>query len=167
MTDRHRSHQPSSQTPRRLRRRPCSQSQSQREPLVQAAYEVDLFRRIADQASAARSSYLASQAARDSRHLAVASAVANGYVTLLSFDARLEIARETLAARSESLRIIRSRVTNGYSPSLDLAQAEADYQATAQNSPRSNLASPARRTRCGCWWAIHQVPCSVGPPSRR
>jgi NodT family efflux transporter outer membrane factor (OMF) lipoprotein len=113
--------------------------QTAAEPLAQAAYEVDLFGRIADQASAARSSYLASQAARDSVRLAVASAVASGYVTLLAFDARLEIAHETLTARTDSLRIIRSRVTNGYSPSLDLAQAEADYQATAQNIPQIEL----------------------------
>jgi NodT family efflux transporter outer membrane factor (OMF) lipoprotein len=113
--------------------------QTAAEPQVGAAYELDLFGRIADQTSAARSSYLASQAARDSVRLAIASAVASGYVTLLAFDARLEIARETLTARTESLRIIRSRVTNGYSPGLDLAQAEADYQATAQNIPQIEL----------------------------
>lgn len=113
--------------------------QSAAQPQVEAAYEVDLFGRIADQASAARNTYLASQAARDSVRLAVASAVANGYITLRSLDARLEIARQTLAARSESLRIARSRVRNGYSPRLELAQAEAEYQAAAQIVPQIQL----------------------------
>jgi NodT family efflux transporter outer membrane factor (OMF) lipoprotein len=113
--------------------------QSAAQPQVEAAYEVDLFGRIADQASAARNAYLASEAARDSVRLAVASAVASGYVTLRSLDARLEIARQTLAARSESLRIAKSRVRNGYSPRLELAQAEAEYQATAQIIPQIEL----------------------------
>jgi NodT family efflux transporter outer membrane factor (OMF) lipoprotein len=113
--------------------------QTAAQPQLLAAYEVDLFGRIADQASAARNAYLASQAARDSVRLAVASAVASGYVTLRALDARLVIAHQTLVAREESLRLARSRVRNGYSPRLELAQAEAEYQATAQIIPQIEL----------------------------
>lgn len=113
--------------------------QNAAQPQVQAAYEVDLFGRLADQASAARNAYLASEAARDATRLAVAGAVAGGYVTLRALDARLAIARQTLEARAESLRIARSRVGNGYSPKLELSQAEAEYQATAQIIPQLQL----------------------------
>lgn len=110
--------------------------QSFAQPQVTAAYEVDLFGRLADSASAARSAYLASEAAHDSVRLAVASAAAGQYVALLGLDARLAIARETLAARGESLRIARSRDRAGYAPKLELQQAEAEYDATAQIIPQ-------------------------------
>ena len=110
------------------------------QPQVQAAYEVDLFGRLADQTSAARSSYFASEAAGDAVRLAVAAVVANSYVTLRNLDARLDVARETVRARSESLRIARSRVGRGYSPKLELQQAQAEYDATAQIVPQIELA---------------------------
>jgi NodT family efflux transporter outer membrane factor (OMF) lipoprotein len=105
------------------------------QPQVTAAWEADLFGRLSDQASAARSAWLASQAARDSVRLSIAGTVASGYVTLLALDARLAVARQTLEARSEALRLARSRTDAGYSPQLELAQAQAEYQATAQIIP--------------------------------
>ncbi|MDO9367559.1 MAG: efflux transporter outer membrane subunit [Sphingopyxis sp.] len=110
------------------------------QPQLQIAYEVDLFGRLADQKSAARDSYFASEAARDSVRLSVAAAVAANYVTLRSLDARLDIARATVSARSESLRIAKSRVGSGYSPKLELEQAQAEYDATAQIVPQIELA---------------------------
>ncbi|HEX8059129.1 MAG TPA: efflux transporter outer membrane subunit [Novosphingobium sp.] len=110
------------------------------QPQVQAAYEVDLFGRLADQTSASRSSYFASEAAHDAVRLAIAAAVANSYVTLRNLDARLDVARETVRAREESLRIARSRVGRGYSPKLELEQAQAEYDATAQIVPQIELA---------------------------
>lgn len=114
--------------------------QTAAEPQIQIAYEVDLFGRLGDQASAARNAYLASQAARDTVRLAVASATASTYITLLGLDAQLAVARATLGARSESLRLARSRVSQGYSPRLELQQAQAEYYATAQIIPQVELA---------------------------
>jgi len=102
---------------------------------AQVSWEADLFGRLSDQASAARSAWLASQAARDAVRLSVASAAASGYITLLALDARLDVARQTLAARADALRLARRRVETGYSPGLELAQAQAEYQATAQLIP--------------------------------
>lgn len=114
-------------------------NQTALQPQIEASYEIDLFGRLADQRSAARDAYLASEAARDAVRLSVAGATANGYVTLRGLDARLEVARSTLAARSDSLRIARSRVSRGYSPKLELQQAEAEYEATAQIIPQIEL----------------------------
>lgn len=105
------------------------------QPQLQASWEIDAFGRLADSRAAARAQWIASQAARDAVRLSVASTAASGYVTLLALDARLGVARETLAARSDSLRLIRRRVDEGYSPKLELEQAEADYQAAAKLVP--------------------------------
>ncbi|MDE8650891.1 efflux transporter outer membrane subunit [Novosphingobium album (ex Liu et al. 2023)] len=109
--------------------------QTAAQPAVQAAWEADLFGRLADQREAARAAWLASGAGREAVRLSVAAATASGYVTLLALDARLTVARETLAARSEALRLARRRADTGYSPRLELAQAEAEYQAAAQIIP--------------------------------
>ncbi|HEX7782392.1 MAG TPA: efflux transporter outer membrane subunit [Sphingobium sp.] len=105
------------------------------QPQLQATWEVDLFGRLSDQQAAARSGWLASQAAHDSVRLSVAGTAASGYITLLALDARIAVARQTLDARAEALRLARSRTNAGYSPKLELAQAEAEYQATAQIIP--------------------------------
>lgn len=106
------------------------------QPQVIAAYEVDLFGRLADSTEAARQAFLASEAAHDSVRLAIASAVASQYIVLLGLDARLQVARDTLAARGESLRIAQSRDRAGYSPRLELEQARAEYDGTAQIIPQ-------------------------------
>ncbi|SMC41563.1 efflux transporter outer membrane subunit [Novosphingobium sp. B1] len=99
------------------------------QPQLQAAWEVDLFGRLSDQVSAARSGWLASQAARDAARLSVTSATANAYVTLLALDDRLALAQRTAQIRKGSRDLIKRRVDVGYSPKLELQQAEVDYQA--------------------------------------
>jgi len=109
------------------------------QPLFQAAYEVDLFGRIDQQVEAARQGFLASEAAADAVALSVAAATTTGYVTLRALDARLEIVQETLFSRAEALRIARDRAEAGYTSELELRQAEAEYEATAQLIPQAEL----------------------------
>ena len=110
------------------------------QPTVQAAYEVDLFGRIADQVSAARNAYLASAAARDAASLSVAGATASGYVTLLALDARRIVVRQTIADRAAALKLAQSRARAGYTSDLELRQAQAEYQGTALILPQVDLA---------------------------
>ena len=98
------------------------------QPQLQAAWELDLFGRLSDQVSAARSAWLASQAARDAARLTVAASTANAYITLLALDDRLAAAERTSAIRKGSRDLIARRVALGYSPKLELQQAEVDYQ---------------------------------------
>ncbi len=105
------------------------------QPQLQAGWELDLFGRLSDQQSAARSAWLASQAARDAVRLSVAATTASGYINLLSLDARLAVVRQTLDARSATLRLVGRRADAGYSPRLELMQARADYEAAAQLIP--------------------------------
>jgi multidrug efflux system outer membrane protein len=109
------------------------------QPLFQASYELDLFGRVSRQVEAARQGARASQAAADAVSLSVAAATASGYITLLALDARLAVARQTLADRAEALRIARDRARVGYTSELELRQAEAEYQATAQIVPQAEL----------------------------
>lgn len=130
------------------------------QPQIQVAYEVDLFGRLADQKSAARDSWFASEAAHDAVQLSIAAAVASNYVALRGLDARLEVARETVRARSESLRIAKSRVGQGYSPKLELQQAQAEYDATAQIVPQIELA--IARTEDGLSVLVGDTPQAIG-----
>lgn len=104
------------------------------------SYDLDLFGRLSSATESARASLLASQAAHDTVRLAVASAAASGYVTLRSLDARLSLLRETVAARAESLRVAKRRADNGYAPSLEMQQAEAEFRAAEQLIPGTELA---------------------------
>ncbi|MGC1303977.1 MAG: TolC family protein, partial [Caulobacteraceae bacterium] len=55
-------------------------------------------------------------------------------------DARLDVVERTLAARLEALRIEKRRADTGYSPVLELRQAEAEYHAAAELIPATRLA---------------------------
>lgn len=110
------------------------------QPLVQASYDLDLFGRLRAASRAAQAQALASEGARDTVRLAIAAQVATGYITLRGLDQRLAIARETLAARAEALRIARRRAATGYTSNLELRQAEGEYRATEQLVPAAELA---------------------------
>ena len=55
-------------------------------------------------------------------------------------DARLDIARQTLAARRQALYFATRRAKAGYTSVLELQQAQAEYHATEQLVPQSELA---------------------------
>lgn len=110
------------------------------QPGVTASFDLDLFGRLRLASRAARAQLLASEAARDTVRLATASTAASGYITLRALDQRLAIARATLAARSDALRIARRRYETGYSSRLEYRQAQAEYAATEQLVPQAELA---------------------------
>lgn len=110
------------------------------QPGLTASYDLDLFGRLRLASRAARAQALASEGAADTVRLAVATGTAIGYVTLRALDQRLAIARATLEARGEALRIARRRYEAGYSSRLELRQAQAEYAATAQLVPAAELA---------------------------
>ncbi len=109
------------------------------QPSITASYDLDLFGRLRQASAAARAQALASEGARDTVRLAIVSGVASGYIQLRALDQRLAVARETLAARSEALRIARRRAETGYTSNLELRQAEGEYRATEQLVPQAQL----------------------------
>lgn len=110
------------------------------QPQFQAAYEVDLWGRIDALGQAADAQLQASESARDSAALSVAATVVSGYVNLRALDARVEVARQTLAARASALDLARSRQQRGYTSALETQQSEAEYRATAAVVPQLDLA---------------------------
>ena len=118
--------------------RPYIQTVHQEE--FQAAYEVDLFGRVAALSAAADASSVAFEATRDAVELSVTTAVAATYVNLLSLDAQLDQARQTLVTRERTVQLNRSRERTGYGSTLETAQAEAEMYATAQTIPLLELA---------------------------
>lgn len=97
---------------------------------VQAAYEPDLFGRLASVTQAARFEALSQEAALDAAALSVAANTASGYLNLLGLDAQLALARATLASRERSFALARHQFEVGYSSRLEMSQAEAELHAT-------------------------------------
>jgi multidrug efflux system outer membrane protein len=116
------------------------EEQTAGDAVVQAAFDVDLFGRLANASRAARAALLGTTAARDNVRLAIAASAASGYIILRTLDMRLEILRDTLADRDAELKIARRRAAAGYSTQLDLAQAQAAYDDTEQLIPATQLA---------------------------
>jgi NodT family efflux transporter outer membrane factor (OMF) lipoprotein len=107
---------------------------------LELSYDLDLFGKLRNTSAAARAALLATDAARENLRLAIAATAASGYVNLRGLDAQLAVLRDTLAARADSLKIAQRRAKAGYSTQLELYQADAEYQATAQQIPLAELA---------------------------
>jgi outer membrane protein, multidrug efflux system len=88
------------------------------------AFEIDLFGRRRQETKAARATLRSTEEDRKTAQTLVVSEVATNYFALLELDAELEIARRTLAAREESLRLISARQQGGLATMLDVRQAE-------------------------------------------
>ncbi len=106
------------------------------QPTFRASYELDLFGKNRARIDAAEAGVAASEAAREATRLSVTAATASGYVTLLALDARLDVIKATLQSRRDALKFARDRAEVGYTSQLELRQAEAEYQATAQLMPQ-------------------------------
>jgi multidrug efflux system outer membrane protein len=109
------------------------------EPQITIAYDLDLWGRLANASAAARAQLLSTKASRDAVALGAASTTASAYISLLGLDERLRIARETVKARAEQLRIQQRLTDRGYASQLELRQAEAEYQAAQELVPQLQL----------------------------
>lgn len=107
---------------------------------LQAAYEVDLWGRVRNSNESARASLQASQYARDTIALSISAATARAYVTLLSLDAQLDLAQNTLTSRNAALHLAKRRADAGHTSRLELAQATAEQRAAARQIPALELA---------------------------
>jgi multidrug efflux system outer membrane protein len=99
------------------------------------SFELDLWGRLRRGTEAARADLLAVEENRRTVILTLVSAVATSYVTLLDLDRQLEISRETLRARAESLRIFELRYKGGTISELELQQIRSEYETAAAAIP--------------------------------
>ncbi len=93
--------------------------------LLVSAWEIDFFGRIASLGEAAVAQYLASEEGRRAAQTTLVAAVATSWLNLAADEELLALTRETLATRTESLRLVRLRFEHGASSELDLRQAES------------------------------------------
>ena len=93
--------------------------------LALASYEVDLFGRIRNLSDAALAQYFATFEARKAAQISLVAAVASAHLALLADDELLEVTRQTLATRAQSLRLTKLRFDNGASSELDVRLAES------------------------------------------
>ncbi|KQV53992.1 MULTISPECIES: efflux transporter outer membrane subunit [unclassified Duganella] len=102
----------------------------------QAAYEIDLWGRLAHASEAAAQSLAAERANADAAQLSVAALAANGYLQLRGLDAQLDLARATLDLREQSRRLAQRQFETGYTSRLEWLQAQAEYEAAAEQVPQ-------------------------------
>ncbi len=102
---------------------------------VSAAYEVDLWGKLAAGRNAAGATLLATRYAAETVRIALVSQVATTYFALRGLDADLRLTRETLATRDENVRLQGTRAKAGVASELDLRQAEAERAGVAASIP--------------------------------
>ncbi len=88
------------------------------------SFEIDLWRRYARAAEAARADLLASEFVVRNVTISLVAQVAELYFGLQDLDSRLEISRRTARSRAERLAIIEARFERGIEPELDVNQAQ-------------------------------------------
>jgi multidrug efflux system outer membrane protein len=91
---------------------------------IDAFYEVDLWGKYRRATEAARADLVGSVLSQQTVVLSLVGEVASAYFDLLDLDNELQISKDTLAARQESLRIIQARFDKGVTSGLDVHQAE-------------------------------------------
>lgn len=91
--------------------------------LTESNWELDFWGRVRNLKDAALENFLASDASRRATTLALITQVADSYLLLRECDERIAIAHQTIATRTESLRIFRRRFEVGATSRLDLTQS--------------------------------------------
>ena len=93
--------------------------------LAVSAWEIDFFGRIRSLSDAALAQYLATEEGRKAAQISLVAAVANAWLAIVADEDLLELTRQTLTTRQESLRLARLRFENGVTSELDFRQAES------------------------------------------
>ncbi|NML30545.1 efflux transporter outer membrane subunit [Paraburkholderia antibiotica] len=103
---------------------------------LSVAWELDLFGKVRRETEAARANLLASEEGRRAMILTLVGAVASAYINLRSLDRQLEIAKETVQSRAESVRVFEARFHGGEVSQMELAQSQSEYQAAQVTIPQ-------------------------------
>ena len=99
-----------------------------------ASWEIDLFGKLRRATEASRAELLAVKENQKAVMQTLVAQVASGYFDLCEYDAELELVRESIKTRQESLTLVTARAEGGVGSLLDVDQAKtlvASAQATA------------------------------------
>ena len=100
------------------------------------SFELDIWGRLRRATEAARANLLGAEENRKAVVTTLVSDVATSYFSLRELDYELEISKETLATRQESLRLIQTRQGGGVATLLDLRQGEQLVDTAAETIPQ-------------------------------
>jgi outer membrane protein, multidrug efflux system len=100
-----------------------------------AAWEADIWGRIRRLNESARAQYLSTEEARRGVMLTLVSNVAQAYFQLLGLELQLQIAKETTASFTDTLKLFTQRYEGGVASKLDTSRAEAAQATSAANIP--------------------------------
>jgi multidrug efflux system outer membrane protein len=104
-----------------------------------ASFEIDIWGRLRRASEAGRADLLASEENRKAVIVTLVGDVASAYFDLIELDSELEIAKRTLAAREQSLRLIKLQQQSGVASTLDVRQAEQLVYSAAVVIPSTEL----------------------------
>jgi len=94
-------------------------------------WELDIWGRIRRSTEAARGQYLAQEAVQQGVIQSLVTGVASSYFQLLELDQELTVAKQSLASRQASLRLVQARLTGGLSNQVEVDQATSLVAAAA------------------------------------
>ena len=103
---------------------------------LSVTWELDLWGRIRRQSEAARANLLATDEARRGVILSVVGSVAGNYLQLRGLDAQLEVAKKTLGAYAESVKLFTLQFRYGQVSQMNVAQARSQYETAAAQIPQ-------------------------------
>ncbi|MFA4915458.1 MAG: efflux transporter outer membrane subunit [Syntrophales bacterium] len=106
---------------------------------LSAGWELDIWGRIRRATEAGRADLLSAEEGRQTVILMLVSAVADGYITLLSLDKQLLIVKNTLASREGFLDLFERKYKGGQVSGYELAQVRASYEQVAEYIPSLEL----------------------------
>jgi NodT family efflux transporter outer membrane factor (OMF) lipoprotein len=110
-----------------------------------AAWEIDLFGRLASLEGAALSRFLAQQQTQQSARLSVVAQVAEAWLTLSADVQRVRLADELRASQQRSLNLIERQYQLGAASGLQLARAQTAFEAARAEAARSAAAANQAR----------------------
>ncbi|KPJ99636.1 MAG: RND transporter [Desulfobacterales bacterium SG8_35] len=95
---------------------------------LNVGWELDVWGRLRRATEAAQADLLAAEETRRTVILSLVSSVATGYITLRGLDAQLEIAKNTVKSRQDSLDLFELQFEGGVISELTLAQVRSEYE---------------------------------------
>jgi len=113
--------------------------QSSYQALLTASWEIDLWGRIRRLSESARANLLATDEARRGVILSLVASVAGNYLTLRGLDSQLVIAKSTLDAYGESVRLFTLQFQYGQVSQMNVAQVQSQYETAAAQIPQIEL----------------------------
>ena len=110
--------------------------QTSYEAIASASWEIDLWGRIRRLTEAAKAELLATEEAQRGVVLSLVASVAGDYIQLLGLDEQRLIAKRTMAAYAESVRIFELQFKYGQVSQMNVEQARSQYETAAAAVPQ-------------------------------